>query len=251
MIYVFVKLYDAVKTTLIKLKKSNLLLNIDVQLLRETISALEPIKVGSDSLSADDSNLLACETVIKFVLEELQVQNTDISRILFEAIQNRIVQRRNKSLVSLMYYLKAEKAKPENGLDYVSKKECRSVAGKLFARLFPVQEEPPTQVDETSPPQPTTVKERLVARLTKQKSDPPLTPFMKDLEVFEKTNVMSERIQNLYKALLTIKPTSVTNERVFSSSGLFVSNLRTRLSDKSVNVLIFNKYFFLNEKVCK
>lgn len=219
------------------------------------MNALEPVKAASDLLGSDDSDLLACETVIKFVLEELNAQCSNISRTLYEAIKNRVLERRNIDLTSLMLYLKGEKPKVEHGLEYLPKKECRALAIKLFNRLFAVQEtsEEPTQSTQhqeqpQEPSQPLSVKDRLAARLTKQKSDPPITPFVKDLNIFEKTKVMSDKLKNLNNALLTVKPTSVANERVFSSSGIFVSSQRTRLSDKSVNALIFSKYYFLNEK---
>lgn len=219
------------------------------------MNALEPVKAASDLLGSDDSDLLACETVIKFVLEELNAQCSNISRTFYEAIKNRVLERRNIDLTSLMLYLKGEKPKVKHGLEYLPKKECRALAIKLFNRLFAVQEtsEEPTQSTQhqeqpQEPSQPLSVKDRLAARLTKQKSDPPITPFVKDLNIFEKTKVMSDKLKNLNNALLTVKPTSVANERVFSSSGIFVSSQRTRLSDKSVNALIFSKYYFLNEK---
>lgn len=78
------------------------------------MNALEPVKAASDLLGSDDSDLLACETVIKFVLEELNAQCSNISRTLYEAIKNRVLERRNIDLTSLMLYLKGEKPKVEH-----------------------------------------------------------------------------------------------------------------------------------------
>ena len=44
--------------------------------------------------------------------------------------------------------------------------------------------------------------------------------------------------QLLYKALMTIKPTSVEAKRAFSAMGFFVTKLRNRMSDKTLDALI-------------
>ena len=45
-------------------------------------------------------------------------------------------------------------------------------------------------------------------------------------------------LQLLYKALMTIKPTSVEAKRAFSAMGFFVTKLRNRMSDKTLDALI-------------
>jgi len=56
---------------------------------------------------------------------------------------------------------------------------------------------------------------------------------------------MSKRLQSLKEALKSVKPTSVESERVFSTSGKCVAPLRNRLSDTSINALVFLlKYYF-------
>lgn len=55
----------------------------------------------------------------------------------------------------------------------------------------------------------------------------------------------TESQELLYKALNTIKPTSVESKRVFSLSGGIITKIRNRLSDKAVNVLIFLEAYFI------
>ena len=45
------------------------------------------------------------------------------------------------------------------------------------------------------------------------------------------------------RALLTIPPTTVEAERVFSAAGLFFTKLRTSLSDRSIDRLMFLRFF--------
>ena len=67
----------------------------------------------------------------------------------------------------------------------------------------------------------------------------------KEFALFEATKVRPENLQRLYLALGTIQPTSVEAERAFSVCGIFVTKLRNRLSDKSINALCFLKSHFL------
>jgi hypothetical protein len=59
--------------------------------------------------------------------------------------------------------------------------------------------------------------------------------------------VCSSDLDLLFDALKTIKPSSVASERVFSISGNFVSRIRTRLSNRSVDILCFLKSYFLKK----
>ena len=51
-------------------------------------------------------------------------------------------------------------------------------------------------------------------------------------------------LQLLHKALRVVPPTSVEAERVFSAGGLFLTKLRSSMSDSTLDKLIFLKLFF-------
>ena len=55
-------------------------------------------------------------------------------------------------------------------------------------------------------------------------------------------------LQLLYKALKTIKPTSVEAERAFSAMGFFVNKLRNRMSDKTLDELITMRQHYKKPK---
>ena len=61
----------------------------------------------------------------------------------------------------------------------------------------------------------------------------------KEMSLFESTNTRPANLESLYQSLKTIRPTSVEPERAFSSMGLFSTRLRTRLSDESLDALVF------------
>ncbi|GFS69405.1 uncharacterized protein TNCV_4012021 [Trichonephila clavipes] len=68
-----------------------------------------------------------------------------------------------------------------------------------------------------------------------------------EMQLFDSTENPSPNIIKLCYAIKTIPPTSVKAERAFSAVGLFVTKLRTSLSDKSINCLCFLKSYFKNE----
>ncbi|GFU76837.1 histone-lysine N-methyltransferase SETMAR [Trichonephila clavipes] len=64
------------------------------------------------------------------------------------------------------------------------------------------------------------------------------------MQLFNSTENPSPNIIKLCDALKTMPPTSVEAERAFSAAGLFVTKLRTRLSDKNiVNVRTCQRWF--------
>lgn len=62
--------------------------------------------------------------------------------------------------------------------------------------------------------------------------------------LFKNTGQRTENLQKLYNALLCIKPTSTDVERVFSVCTNFCTKIRSRLSDKSLQALVFLKYYY-------
>ena len=64
--------------------------------------------------------------------------------------------------------------------------------------------------------------------------------FSKEIQLF-----ISGGKDSLSKSLLVIPPTSVEAERVFSAAGLFVTKLRCNLSDSTLDMLMFLKFYFM------
>ena len=66
---------------------------------------------------------------------------------------------------------------------------------------------------------------------------------MKEVQLFAARGGKTAAISQLHLSLLTIPPTSVETERVFSAGGLFLTKLRTNLSDISLDKLMFLRFF--------
>ena len=69
---------------------------------------------------------------------------------------------------------------------------------------------------------------------------------MSELKCFEGTKTKTPKILKLYKSVMTIQPSSVQAERIFSTAGLFSTKLRSRISDRILDSLYFLRNFFKN-----
>jgi hypothetical protein len=66
-----------------------------------------------------------------------------------------------------------------------------------------------------------------------------LTTVKKQMSLFEGGGSKGSYLQMAYDCLLTIPPTSVESERAFSSAGYICSKIRSSLSDKTLDDLLF------------
>lgn len=78
-----------------------------------------------------------------------------------------------------------------------------------------------------------------------QKNGDLSTAFLKNLANVGRGGARSPALKLCYQYLLTIPPTSVESERAFSSSGQFVTKVRSRLNDHTLNSLCFLRAHFV------
>ena len=69
-----------------------------------------------------------------------------------------------------------------------------------------------------------------------------------EMNLFEATRKRPTKLALLFNALLSILPKSVEVERAFFAAGLFVTKMRSRLSDKSLNALTFLRSYYMKNK---
>ena len=75
----------------------------------------------------------------------------------------------------------------------------------------------------------------------------------KEMQLYKiSPNERPKYLELLFKALKTIKPTSVEPERAFSAMGFFVTKIRNRMSDKTLDGLItMRQYYQKPTNVCE
>ena len=66
-----------------------------------------------------------------------------------------------------------------------------------------------------------------------------------ELQLYESTGNINGNLKKILDALMTIQPTSIESERVFSMSANFCTKKRSSLNDNSIDCLCFLKSYFL------
>lgn len=257
----FLEIWLSVAKALIDCKSELNITKEELAAIQDIVSSLQPVKAGAEKLTNRETTILAAEGVFGFILGELAAQKTPFAKVLRESLLVRIKERRNNKLVGLMKYLHCGK-KYNNHVEknlpaLPAKSSLIQPAKKMLSRLFDVaedessssQSEPEDELLLSTSNQ--SLAQKLEAAIKTVQTDK-VTPvkenkgqhLAKEFDVFESTGQRTTNITLLLDALKTVPPTSVESERAFSAAGLFVTKLRTRLSDRSVDRLCLLKSYY-------
>lgn len=255
MIERFIILFDCIKLALKDLNNLHGFSKIDVKILKDFKDALSPVKLAVEALGRDDATLITAETVIVFMYKKIGILKSNIAQKLLTALKLRISNRRNVELTSLIHYLIDPHNWNKHGelLPYSTKAEILAYGEHLFKRLFVVTTLPPDAEQEKGNCASTQLSmteelELAIKNATTQpfkQSPQSVNLFEKECNIFEYSGERTNNLENLFKALLTISPTSTNAERVFSIAGNICNKTRTRLGDDAIGALVFLKHFFL------
>ena len=131
-------------------------------------------------------------------------------------------------------------------------------AKELLHRLFPNQSDQDDKCQVVSDQNTKIVQEKTISEKLENfiqeltyvtsKKLPNISSFIdKEFNVFAATEVRTPNLELLYNTLLTIPPTSVEAERAFSAAELFITKLRSRLSDNSIDALCFLRTYYIQK----
>lgn len=214
-----------------------------------------------ESLSSDSINIYGAETVLNFLMEEVEKKSSRLASAFLQKLTERLSNRMDANIRSLVLYLvDSHCLRQPSHFAFPPKKTIHQFASSLLLRLYPEEEiDTFATIDseiissvptETMPGQ--SLQSRLqnsldvLINLSNHNSDASAN-FKTDLQQFEKYGVRSSRLQNLLDALLSIPPTSTRTERNFSLASHIVSKTRSCLSDYNAHCIVFLKSYFLNK----
>ena len=145
-------------------------------------------------------------------------------------------------------------------LPYPPKKDLGKIARDVFVKIFDEEKDDLNEVKDEEEPMPPPMKKSRAERLDEllnngkkrekvQPSHNILNLIKKEMGVYETSEYgdLGNTLTKLRGALATIVPTSVEAERAFSAAGLFVTKLRTRMSDTMIDCLCFLRAHFLKQ----
>ena len=71
--------------------------------------------------------------------------------------------------------------------------------------------------------------------------------FSTEMRMFDATKERTPNIMKLFESVQTVPATSVEAERAFSAAGLFITKIRSRLSDANINALSVLRTHYKNK----
>ena len=101
-------------------------------------NVLKPVSEASAKLGSDTATLIQAESYHKYIIEQLTAIDTPFANEIKESVIKRYLERRSKTLVSLMYYLNDSDFKlgtTQGFFSYSTKKDIQKLAvtyGKNF-----------------------------------------------------------------------------------------------------------------------
>lgn len=281
----FYELRHCVQKALIDLNSNLNFCEADFTLISATVAALTPIKLGVEALCRQDSNLLVADATIKFMIETLAAQKSEISTDLANALKFRISQRRTDLSQVLQYLHRASQNENKNEsvdtdlFPRISKASITKSIVRLVKRLgvgIETNDPDPDSTAEDSDPEDDIplalslssssvainkidlLKNKLQNVINKTMTSIPNPSrgkcqgleqqVKKEMSFFEEEGIKGVHLQSAYDYLTTIAPTSVESERAFSAALLICTKLRSRLSDETLDHICFLKSYFNTKK---
>jgi hAT family C-terminal dimerisation region len=251
----FLKLKSCVNKALEELGATENFSDENTNVLAEVDHVLGPLMLAITELSKENANLITAEGTLLFVFQKLKKVNSPLAIELLKTLEMEIDKRRNKEIISLLLFLhRGNYPKANEFFSYSSKNTIKLTATNLLNRLFPAEiieehsslSESDEEVNDSLTPY-DELKQCLNSFETSDKTSSTIS-VAKEFQIIEfGSNKKSDRMEQLYKALLTIKPTSTSCERVFSVAGNIISKLKTGFNPETLNALVFLKYHFINQ----
>ena len=231
------------------LSQSERLNDHDFHIIQEVLRALKPVKAAVEALSSRQATLITAEAAIQFLLVELN-DGGDLSRKLRTSIQDRVLHGRRSLASTVLQHLH----RPADRVTTLKKSVVKSFCAEQLDRLQLTPSAPDTCAAEVaeinsghedsdqdvySKLQMAIDQAEAHTRSCGEKQIATASIVSSELSTSQCTGHLGDLTRTLYTCLLTIPPTSVEAERVFSAAGFLCNRFRTRLSNRSLSALSF------------
>lgn len=263
----FLRLYDSIENALIKciqekfitVEESKVLEDFDKESLKRPCQALDLLAILTEQLSKEDCTLIQADECKNFVVSELSKLKSRLSLDLLFNLNKRFDERQTK-FTEMARFLKNKDVKNIEDV----KLEIKMLTERIY-------KEEDSFIDSRTSLEESTIESDLslvsenseidyrskwLSVKNRAEKETSITEFNKssfstkidfEIEDFVNYNKKGNLLKMLENALLTVRPSTVDCERIFSQSKLIITNLRTNLGDNLVDDIIFMKYYFLNK----
>lgn len=241
----YLELKQPIKLALEELDDVETMYFEDETILEEIVQALSPIAQTVLKLSEESCNLMVCEGALLYLLKKLEETDSSLGKKLFESVQKRIGQRRNQDIVTTLIFLHSGQYPADTKyLKYDDKKKVKSTILALYQRLYPTTSLP-TQIEVETAENQDELTQSITNVMTMSQKE---TTINDEIKLLVANGGRSQKLEKVYRALLTIQATSTISERVFSIAGIFKTKIRNRLQSLHLNMLVFLKNYFFRIK---
>ena len=259
----FLRVLREVEKALIDFRRRDLLLDEKEEAAtQEIVDLLETVEIASLDMSRNDVDLLRADKVITFTLNKMDEKTSPAGLKMASLLRKRFAERRNEEIAGLFRLLSS--ANPvQLPLDYPSKTELQKKARDLYMRLFwspPESRVAEEEREDQEQPNPKRSKLEELQSFLQENEEPAtaaepsfsspaeiLAEIKREMIIFENTKKRPALLDTIFRALKTIPPTSVEAERAFSAAGLFLTKIRSRLSDAAIDNCCFLRNFLKNK----
>lgn len=250
----YLKLFDCINETLVELKVENPVSREDADSMSALLEALRPIRFVSEAMGRRDATLLTAEGSLFFLFSKLKKQESPIALELYQAVRQRISERRNVKVVSVMRFLKdGTTTSTCEELPILPRAQIVKAINDDFNIFINPGEQERDGIEFVEKPK--TLEEELQSCIDEhsgKNNQLELVPdrskiIQKELNLFEASKQLPPNLKTIYGALSTIKPTSIESERIFSDVGNICTKKKASMSDDTIDTLSFLKSFFRAE----
>ncbi|XP_063782142.1 uncharacterized protein LOC134932045 [Pseudophryne corroboree] len=272
-----IRLRSCILKAMIDVKSQVHITDADFESVQEIVTALQPVKLVVEALCHRDINLITADAAVKFALQQLEKQCSELAKNLAVAVRARISERRNefagilqylnnpratndstftvakssevkRAVVALLLHLHSFNPSMSGGGGGVVSTECNQVTE---SRSLINEIENNHSEDEHSCEVEISLQEQLELAMKDSLTQPSFRQSQSDEEkdltkaiktemvLFESNGNCGLCLQKAYEFLMTIPATSVEAERAFSAAGIICTKVRTRLGDETIDTLCF------------
>ena len=231
----------------------------EMSLLKEAVKSLSLLKLASTYICKQETDLETAESAIRYIEKKLEDHDGPVATALLNSLQERYHRRKNGTLVSALKFLEnPNPPKDTSSYQLPSRAATTRTLKELHCRLYPntiekdeeITFEPSLPAIHSCIPEKKAEFDEFLDFIKKpDTSNSQSDTWSKEVNLFVSGGEKTAALLDIHSCLKTIPPTSVEAERVFSVTGLFLTKLRSRLSDVTLDKLIFLKYYFLNKAV--
>lgn len=266
----FVLLKNEIQKALIDIREVVYFTDDEFNQMNELIRVLQPVKLVVEALCKRDATLISCDIVLQFVMTRIKEGDSDIATKVYESIKKRILERRTylSEVISYLNYGKLHSCTSpgQEYFNYISRSQLTNHI-KTLAELncdntsLIDASDSETQYSEeilnstSSGASVQSLELELYSAIrfahsigSRKRNHNPnqslLATIRKEMTLFECGGSRGKNLENVYQMLMSIPPTSVESERVFSSAAYLCSKIRSRLGDSTLDALVFLRSHF-------